>query len=779
MVTIARCFEKTPISAIEYAYMKKIDHKIVLLSSPRCEAQFKQLIQSANLENTISVVSTESEVKDWKKEALMQASLAMITYADLDSYLQLTEKEGVQVPCWVIGQQADAREAVASLKAGASEYFALPEHKEELLKALTSTQSIISPTLLELPGYLSQARVIVITFDNQHGLIAEVGLELLNNSGNLAGTGPDEVLKNCPSLLTSIEKAQLGEESTTSLQVGNNLYDFRAFAIQDAQIASGLCLVGFNNTQRDRIQKDLLKAKKEVERVAQMKEEFLANMSHEIRTPMNAIIGFTDILQSSQLDENQQHYINSIKRASENLLVILNDILDFTKMESGKLNISRTNFSLSELTDSIRLLQEPKAEEKDIALIIEVDPLVPEELYSDSVRIFQVVMNLVNNAIKFTEKGRVVLDISQRMSNEGRMLVFKVSDTGIGIPHQKLSSIFNSFTQVGASTTRKYGGSGLGLTIAKRLAQMLKGDLHVESTLGKGSVFTFVIPLETPLSTNGTKSVTEELQEKPDLLRDKVALLVEDNLMNQAVAEKYLRDWGLKVVKAMNGKEACILIEENTVDVVLMDIQMPIMNGIEATQYIRSMDGPMATVPIIAMTANAFETERDRCIEAGMNDYLSKPYKPIQLRDKLVQTFHPVASVITETAKKPEPATLVASENGATSLNYDLRLLANLSGGDENFFFEMIQTYINSAPPMTEAMEEALVKQDWDMLRKQAHKLKPSVSMMGMAQAQEILNDLLQKQDLGQEVYEKHVNAISQMVRESIGVLKNATYPKD
>ena len=758
--------------------MGKTEQKIILVTSMKSKALLESTLLQHGLQDLFLVGETGPSPQSLDNVRFKDAFLLIVDFDHLPAFANASSSWNPTTNWWVFGKDNDSRAAVESMQAGATEYFVPELHDSEIVTRLQTALPIAPQASVIFPEYLKKARVIIATFDDNQGLISELGFDLLQASNPSFGKSPEELLSNYPSLLTSIEKARQGEESITSIQVGNNLYDFKVFKVEDREVSSGLCLVGFNNTQRDRIQKDLLKAKKEVERVAQMKEEFLANMSHEIRTPMNAIIGFTDILQSSQLDENQQHYINSIKRASENLLVILNDILDFTKIESGKLNISKSNFSLSELTESIRLLQEPKAEEKDIALIIEVDPLVPEELYSDSVRIFQVVMNLVNNAIKFTEKGRVVLDISQRMKNHGRMLIFKVSDTGIGIPHQKLNSIFSSFTQVGASTTRKYGGSGLGLTIAKRLAQMLKGDLEVESTLDKGSTFTFSIPLETIQSTKSHSKDKEEREDTPGLLKDKKALLVEDNVMNQAVAEKYLRDWGVKVIKAMNGKEACLLIEENDVDVVLMDIQMPVMNGLEATQFIRSMEGPKSEVPIIAMTANAFETEKDRCIDAGMNDYLSKPYKPIQLKDKLIHTFKPQA----ETEKKEKlvsggegQATQVTSSN----LDYDLRLLANLSGGDEGFFFEMIQTYINSAPPMTEAMEEALLKQDWDMLRKQAHKLKPSVSMMGMNQAQEILTELLQKTDLGHEVYEDRVGKVMGMVRESIGVLKNASYPKD
>lgn len=387
----------------------------------------------------------------------------------------------------------------------------------------------------------------------------------------------------------------------------------------------------------------LKKATKAAEEALKSKTEFFSNMSHEIRTPMNGIVGFTDLLLSERLPEKLREYVNGIKFAADNLMVIINDVLDLSKIESGKLNVERADFNLHNLLKEIGRNYKIQTKAKAIHFDMNVSPDVPVMIKGDSVRIFQVLGNLLNNAIKFTNEGTISFSIT--FNPEKKQLLFTVKDTGIGIEPEKQAYIFEKFTQAEANTSRIFGGSGLGLPIAKKMAEFMDGDITLKSELGKGSEFTFCLS-NFESNAKAPEVATPIVLEKPRKEKNKVVVLptsgkpkllsVDDNSVNQKVVIMYLKNSGYDVGTASNGLEAIEKVEKNNYQVILMDFHMPEMDGFEATRKIRAMsDSAKSNAIIIGLTADVFENSRNLALEAGMNSILNKPIKKDELLSKV------------------------------------------------------------------------------------------------------------------------------------------------
>lgn len=400
---------------------------------------------------------------------------------------------------------------------------------------------------------------------------------------------------------------------------------------------------------REKVREKIREVELEKERAEQserVKEQFLANMSHEIRTPLNAILGMTRLLLDKDPRTDQLKYLNSIKHASDNLLIIINDILDLSKIEAGKVSFERIVFDVRKELEAVLDTIKVNADEKGLELKLDIDPNMPYGIAGDPYRLNQILLNLAGNAIKFTEKGSVTISakLIERNKDAAR-IQFAVIDTGIGIAQDKLDYIFDMFTQETSSTTRKFGGTGLGLAICKKLVELQGGDIEVNSTVGSGSVFRFFLPYvvveETAIQTDATGN-----DQKPKRqLHDLRILLAEDNEFNQMVAVDTLESTipGVQVDIARNGREAVDKVNAQRYDLVLMDIQMPEMDGHEATRTIRaSTDANVNSVPIIAMTASVIKAEVDKCFESGMNEFVGKPFNVEELLDKIAKTISPL-----------------------------------------------------------------------------------------------------------------------------------------
>lgn len=464
------------------------------------------------------------------------------------------------------------------------------------------------------------------------------------------------------------------------------------------------------------------------ENAVKVKQEFLSNMSHEIRTPMNAIIGFTKVVLKTNLTAKQKEYMLAIKISGDALIVLINDILDLAKVEAGKMTFERTTFKLHQSIEAMVNLFEPRIQEKNLVLRKKYDKNIPEVLIGDSIRLHQIIMNLMSNALKFTSKGEILIAVTLKdESDDAVNIEFKVSDTGIGIAEDKLGGIFEKFNQATLSTSRLYGGTGLGLAIVKQLVENQGGSIAIKSKIGEGSTFSFELTFQ---KTNDQVVLEPEIIELDSEIKDVKVLIVEDIPLNQLLMKTLLDDFGFESDITFNGKLAIEKLESlrnqdskiKPYDIILMDLQMPEMNGYQATAHIRNT--MKSDIPIIALTADVTTADVEKCRAIGMNDYISKPVNERLLYSKIV-------------ALVKKPVVILTSEKKIGKFKkqktVDLSYLLQRTKSNPKLMIEMISVYLDQTPPLLFAMKQSLKDKDWKLLEQVVHKMVPSFSIMGMS----------------------------------------------
>ena len=495
------------------------------------------------------------------------------------------------------------------------------------------------------------------------------------------------------------------------------------------------------------------------ENAVKAKQQFLSNMSHEIRTPMNAIIGFTKVLLKTEMTAKQKEYLTAIKLSGDALIVLINDILDLAKVDAGKMSFEQVPFKLSVSIAAMLHLFESKIWEKNLLLIKEYDDKIPEVLLGDPVRLHQIILNLVSNAVKFTSKGSITVSVRLLSEDTEKVTIeFAVADTGIGIPENKIDKIFENFQQASSGTSRLYGGTGLGLAIVKQLVEPQGGSVVVKSEIEKGSTFSFTLSFQKTTEKAEIESVIENFDAD---IKDINVLVVEDIPLNQLLMKTLLDDFGFERDIASNGKIAIERLQAKTYDVILMDLQMPEMNGFEATDYIRNT--LHSNIPIIALTADVTTVDLAKCRAVGMNDYIAKPVDEKLLYNKIVGLV-----------KKPSVVIKIeADENKLIQTNrrhIDLEYLNTRTKSNPQLMMEMISLYLEQTPTLISAMKQSMEEQDWISLHAAVHKMIPSFSIMGMGIELETMAKKVQEFATNQE----QIGEIKKMVTELGSVCEQA-----
>jgi signal transduction histidine kinase/HPt (histidine-containing phosphotransfer) domain-containing protein/ActR/RegA family two-component response regulator len=529
-------------------------------------------------------------------------------------------------------------------------------------------------------------------------------------------------------------------------------------------------IIGLNTdiTERVKIEEDLKKAKALTEEIAKAKELFLANISHEIRTPLNGILGIINLIKKTELTQQQSKMALMINEAANNLLVIVNDILNLEKISSGEINFEEIPFSLVENIEKIVDSFQHKAEEKNILLKFENEIGKNQLVVGDPYRIAQILNNLISNAIKFSEKGTVSVTLSGISETESLLWCkIAVKDDGIGIPSSQLDQIFEPFKQADNSITRKYGGTGLGLGICKKLIENLGGRIAVDSTPKKGSTFSCILPIKKDI-----KVITPTIVRlNYDKLKGCRILLAEDVEMNQLITRSLLEEKGVYVSVAIDGKEAIEKVTNYQYDLILMDISMPYLDGMQATSIIRSMEDPnKKNIPIIAMTANAFKKDETKYRNIGMNGYLSKPFLEEQLFTAIIEVLDNLPFVIQEDQ--------IELTNTINNKLYNEELIMGMGKGKPEFIQKMVGLFLKTMPPDMELLVNSALNDEWNTVEKTAHRMKSAFRGMGIKAAAnkvKLIEEMAPKGQFDQSIH-THIRELNETLKNIIAQLNN-DYP--
>jgi len=656
-------------------------------------------------------------------------------------------------PVIIVTSHGDEKLAVEAMRLGACDYIpknlVTPEGISQSIRyALrinaaqqntSKAERALQESERKLETVIAKSPIILfaINKEGQFTMFKGRGVELLNvNPEDIIGKNFIETHRILPIDIKSLRNVIGGKELSTTMEVNNRFLDITCIPQRDEFFEpSGMIGIATDITDLKNSEIELKNNLSIAQETQKVKEQFLANMSHEIRTPIHGIMSLTNLLIKTNIDNDQMTYLNAIKKSADNLLVIINDILDLSKIEAQKMTFESTIFSATELVSTTFELFRAKGNEKGITITKNIDDCIPEYVKGDPTRLSQIINNLVNNAIKFTHKGGVEIGVKLVDTNENcSMIAFSIKDSGIGISQNKLSTIFDMFTQAGDDITRKYGGTGLGLSIAKKLVDLQGGIIKVDSVIDEGTTFTFSMPFDhpDPVELEAHHSQSEEPESRID--SELRILIVEDNDINRLVINKIMKDWGVKLDNAVNGVDAIDKMKLKDYDIILLDIEMPEMNGYQCIREIRTaLPEPKCHVSVMAMTAHANKKERDKCIGLGMDDYISKPFDPLDLKQKIVALSKKSLGVTCEVEPiVDEKAPAAAPTQKLTNLDY----LRELSDNNESFFKDFISLFLNNTPETMAELEKQLSGKNWEGVRQAAHKMKPSLNYLGLKEAQ-------------------------------------------
>ena len=627
---------------------------------------------------------------------------------------------------------------------------------------LSDFQSIV---LNNLPG------MDVFLFDSEYRYILSGGKEKqkynLTNS-SFIGKTLFEVYKKQDQrkYFQFYNKAINGEFTEGEVRYEKDIYYIAAAPVNDAEgnTVAGI-LISQNVTKDKLLEEKLIKSKEEAQRANKAKSIFLANMSHEIRTPLNSIIGFTEQFRKTRLNQQQQKFISLINQSSEHLLYLVNEIVFLFKLGMDKVYIEKTSFSIKELLDEIEDVYTKQAAEKNLIFTMQTDPALPKIVKGDPFRLRQILMNLLVNALKYTEKGGFKLTTKiNRQTKKTAEVIFEVADTGIGIDEKDLPYIFDVFEQGNKRTEKIRGGAGLGLGICKKLVTLFKGDITVTSKKNAGSTFTVTIPMELT-DVVPHKATVKSYNLDDSLLRGTKILLADDDKHNRLLAELLLKGWNTRFTLVEDGQKALNELQKEQFDLVLLDIHMPRKNGVEVIKKVRSNKGPNTTTPIIALTANALKTDINSYLKVGFNDYVIKPFYEEELYNKLCNILQiEPGNEPTASAQKKEVETKLPNDT------FNVKDLEKTAGGDKQFFNTMIDNFTENTEILLVSFKNGLIKEDWKLIGEKAHKAIPSFKFFKLFNTAHALSEI-ENMALRDQKYSNlpsYVNTVSEQIKEIV-----------
>ncbi|MBC5992139.1 response regulator [Pontibacter cellulosilyticus] len=679
--------------------------------------------------------------------------------------IERISKLSVSVPLLIVTTDDNAIYAEQALEKGATDFILVSELTSESLhhsirnairlkkatlqlehtqEKLATSQAYLESLVYNTPAAFWSTDAAGI-FKEAHGK----GFDIIGiNPVAIIGQSVFEALNNYPRIIDRFERTLCGEVVQSVDEIKNHFFKAHYTPVYDsAGRVTGVSGFAIDITERIKHERELTEAKEVAENSVRVKEQFLANISHEIRTPMNGIIGLANVLRKTQLDSEQQKYLSAIRKSADNLMKIIDDLLDFSKIAANQFTFEEVAFDLPELVQDIVDLMDNKAREKNNLLTTAIGNNVPKHLVGDPLRLRQVILNLVSNATKFTDNGEITLQIQLCEDAADQVILeFTVEDTGIGIPSEKLEAVFESFNQGSNDTTRKYGGTGLGLTISKNIIEMQGGTIYVRSQPNIGSAFTFSIPFrKSSLSQNHT--VASSISDQDTFLNrfsGLQVLLAEDNEINQLLLRTILAQWGVEADVVTNGLEAIERLFEKPYDLVLMDMQMPVIDGFEAAEKIRSSESVNANVPIIALTAHTSQDEIQKCLLSGANTHLAKPFDQNELFKLIVK--------------------LISQDGKFKGVSVNIKALKGMAGDNTSFLLEVLNMYIESTPAAVNSLYQLIEAEQLEEARTSLSELYDSISVLSakplqftfekMASALQEKNIPLLKQSAAQAVTE-------------------------